>query len=106
MFEGLLYSALDGILSKNLKDFSAKNLKMSVWKGNIELNNSLLRTDIFQQFKLPLELIMGRVGTLQITVPWSSLGSSPVDVVVEDVLIIVSKFVKSNFFIRANYGPV
>ena len=39
--------------------------------------------------KLPLELIVGKLGKLSIKVPWSSLGSTPVDVVIEDLYIVV-----------------
>jgi vacuolar protein sorting-associated protein 13A/C len=91
MFEGLLESVLGSFLKKYLEGFSSDNLKLSVWSGKISLENLTLRSDIFKQFKLPLELVFGKLGKLKITVPWSSLGSNPVDVLIEDILIVVSK---------------
>lgn len=76
-------------LEKYIDNFNKENLKLSVWSGKIMLQNVKLRKDIFQQFKLPLELVIGKMGLLKITVPWSALGSQPVDVLIEDILIVV-----------------
>lgn len=39
---------------------------MSIWGGDIELNDVMLKKDIFEKFKLPLELIYGQIGYLRI----------------------------------------
>ena len=67
------------------------DLSISVWSGDVQLTNVNLRADIFKQFKLPFELICGQIGFLKIQVPWKSLGSKPVDVLIENVQITVSK---------------
>jgi hypothetical protein len=50
-----------------------------------------LRPDIFKRHGIPLELIFSQVGTLHVSVPWKSIGSKPVEVVIEDVFLVVSK---------------
>lgn len=92
MFEGLLESVLGSFLNKYLEGFNKDNLQLSVWSGKISLENLTLRQDIFKQFKLPLEVVIGKLGKLMITVPWASLGSNPVDVLIEDILIVVRKY--------------
>lgn len=49
----------------------------------------VLRKDILTALDMPLELVHGRIGSLQITVPWSNLKNKPVIVAVRDVHIII-----------------
>jgi hypothetical protein len=78
-------------LGKYIQDLDSKDLNVSLWNGDIKLNNVKLRTDIFQQFKLPLGLVCGQIGNLKISVPLSSIGSKPVDILIENVFLVVSK---------------
>ena len=40
--------------------------------------------------RLPVKLLMGKIGKLKITVPWNHLSSKPVEVVIESVNIVVT----------------
>ena len=75
MFESLLA----WVLNKNFGEYveggiSPIALSVSIW-GDFKLDNVMLKKDIFAKFKLPLELVFGRIGTLRIQVPWRHLGS-------------------------------
>jgi len=59
MFEGLLESILNNILGKYIEGLNKNDLQLSIWSGKVELQNIKLRQDLFQQFKLPLELVFG-----------------------------------------------
>lgn len=48
-----------------------------------------MRKDILNGLDLPLTMVHGRIGALQITVPWSNLKNKPVIVAVRDVHVIV-----------------
>jgi len=50
---------------------------------------------------LPLRLILGKIGLLKITIPYTSLGSNPVEVQIEDIFIVVCKLLVDNAY-RAN----
>ena len=41
--------------------------------------------------KLPLSLRLGRIGKLQLVVPWRSLSSSPVEILIKGVNLIICK---------------
>lgn len=90
MFEWILESVLNKVLGQFIQDLDKNALSVSVWSGNISLKNVRLKNDLFQQFKLPLQMVFGQIGNLTITVPWKAIGSKPVDVVVENVLATVS----------------
>jgi vacuolar protein sorting-associated protein 13A/C len=97
MFEGLLESVLNRVLGQYIQGLNRNDLSVSVWSGDVHLTNVKLKPDIFQQFKLPLKLIYGRIGNLKISLPWKYIGTQPVDAVVENVVIVFRKSL--NFFI-------
>jgi len=62
-----------------------------VWSGNIDLENVQVKKSIFLKLKLPLTLRHGRIKKLQIIVPWRSLSSFPVEIIIEGVNIVIGK---------------
>jgi vacuolar protein sorting-associated protein 13A/C len=92
MFESLLNSILEKTLGQYIEGLKKEDLEVSVWSGDVELNNVKIKKDIFQTFGLPLELIYGQIGRLKICVPWKNIGSKPVNVEIENVIIVVSKY--------------
>ncbi|CDW90143.1 vacuolar protein sorting-associated protein vps13 [Stylonychia lemnae] len=100
MFEGILERVLQRALGDYLEGLDKKNLSLGVnnlnlvltiqvWSGNINLENVHFKKTIFQKLKLPLTLKLGRIGKLQIIVPWRRLNSSPVEVFINQVNIII-----------------
>ena len=41
-----------------------------------------------ERFGLPVQVIAGNIGTLSITIPWQTLKSQPVKIVIDDVYIL------------------
>ena len=91
MFESILEKALNSVLGKYIEDLDSKDLNISIWGGDIKLKDINLKKDIFDMFKVPLDLIFGQIGELHICVPWKNLGSSPVEVTISDIQIVVRK---------------
>lgn len=52
------------------------------------IENVALKQEIFADLELPLELKFSSIGRLIIKIPWNKLSSSPVEVVLEDILIV------------------
>ena len=96
MFESILEKALNSVLGKYIEDLDSKDLNISIWGGDIKLNDIKLKKDIFNMYKVPLDLIFGQIGELHIKVPWKNLGSSPVEVTISDIQIVVRKYIKLN----------
>ena len=47
------------------------------------LENVQVRKDAFDEWKLPFNIVFGKIGKLHAVLPWRSLGSSPVTIVLE-----------------------
>ena len=56
------------------------SILIKVWSGKIELENLMIKKSLIDKFKLPANLLMGKIGKLKIYVPWNSLTSKPVEV--------------------------
>ena len=54
------------------------------------MENLNLKKNLIEKLRLPVKLLMGKIGKLKITVPWNRLHSSPVEVIVESVNIVVT----------------
>lgn len=49
-----------------------------------------MKRGLIEKLRLPVNLLMGKIGKLKINVPWNNLSSKPVEVVVECVNIVVT----------------
>jgi hypothetical protein len=65
------------------------DVKVAALSGKAELRNVNLKPDIFEQHGLPFELLYGKIGELQIEVPYTALGSKPVIAKLNNVEIVV-----------------
>ncbi|EDO07737.1 N-terminal region of Chorein a TM vesicle-mediated sorter family protein [Babesia bovis T2Bo] len=89
MFEGLVKRLLDTYLAPYV-DGITQNLQLAVWSGNIVLENLTLKTDITEKLSLPFDVHFGKIGRLKVTIPWASLGATPVKVLVDSVYLCIS----------------
>ena len=95
MFESILEGVLNKYLGPYVQGLSSDDLNVSIWHGDIELNDVELKKDIFTTLQKPMELVYGRIGYLRIKIPWRSLGSKPVEVDVRDVWVVVQPLTDS-----------
>jgi vacuolar protein sorting-associated protein 13A/C len=90
MFEGLLEKILLAKIGKYIVGLDKDNLKVGVWGGDITLENVYLKPDALLLLQLPLLILYGKIVKLVIKVPWSKLSSSPVEVRLEGLSVILS----------------
>lgn len=90
MFESLLEKILQSKLGKYLDGLDEKNLNVGIWSGNVEIENVSLKPTIFDFFHLPIKLLYSSIARISLKIPWKNLSSSPVEIVIEKVLAIVS----------------
>ena len=62
-----------------------ESLKLGLWSGKIELQNLRVNTKAVDELSLPVRVESGTVGKLSVAIPWSSLGSTPVRIAIENV---------------------
>jgi vacuolar protein sorting-associated protein 13A/C len=78
MFESILANFLTSRAAQFIKHIPQEQLRVGVWRGEIVLDDLELRPDCLDGLGLPLTLEAGYVGSLRISIPWSSLGTKPV----------------------------
>jgi vacuolar protein sorting-associated protein 13A/C len=57
-----------------------KNSILGVWNGDIIIENVELNPNILDNLDFPLKLLFSSIGQLKIQVPWTKLGSQPVEI--------------------------
>jgi vacuolar protein sorting-associated protein 13A/C len=83
MFEKIVERILNPILSEYVEDFNSENMKIGLWSGEVVIKNVKLRKEIIQKLNLPLKIKYSRLGCLKMSIPWKSLGSSKIDIVID-----------------------
>ncbi len=89
MFESLLEQILQKFLGQFIQGLNSQNLKLGVWSGNVVIENVSIKPEVLEMFEIPIALKFSSIGKLSLQVPWSSLSSSPVEVFLEKVFIII-----------------
>ncbi|EFH50478.1 hypothetical protein ARALYDRAFT_910516 [Arabidopsis lyrata subsp. lyrata] len=94
MFEGIVQGVVQlllGYLGRYIKDIKKDQLKITLWNGEVLLENVELILEAFEYLQLPIALKQGRVGKLSIKIPWKKLGRDPIIIMLEDVFICASQ---------------
>lgn len=77
--ESIVTPLLANYLNKYIKDLRADDLQLSLWKGEVVLNNLELRLDAIEHdLGLPFTFVSGNIQELRIKVPWTRLTAEPV----------------------------
>ncbi|SBT79962.1 N-terminal region of Chorein or VPS13/Vacuolar sorting-associated protein 13, N-terminal, putative, partial [Plasmodium malariae] len=88
MLESLVEKLLNKFLAPYVEGIE-RNLHLGVWSGNIVLENLKLKPQITEILDLSFKIIHGNIGRVNIQIPWSSLGKSPVCVLIKNVHIYI-----------------
>ena len=90
MFEALVERLLNQILGEYVEDFTADNLHIGIWSGEVTLKNIRLKKEIMKKLNLPFILRFSRLGCLKMNIPWKSLTSSKIEVQLEGLEIVIA----------------
>lgn len=82
--------ALTGLFGEYVDGLNSESLKLSVWSGTVELDNLRIKPEALDKLELPFA-VSGSIGNLSVSVPWTSLHKTPVEVHVRDVFLLVDK---------------
>lgn len=97
MFERILEKILIAKLGKFIVGLDREQLKVAVWRGDIILENVILKPDIFKILQMPLVLKYGTVACLSIKIPWTKLASEPVEIILQGLYVVISPQEKSDW---------
>ncbi len=62
MFEGLLEKLLANYFGKYISGLDSNNLHLGVWSGNVVIENVNLKSDFFEHFDFPFDLVFSSIG--------------------------------------------
>ena len=77
MFERYLTDALTKHFGHLVENVDAEKVRLSAWNGKLVLEDVILRNDALDSFmeQCPVELAFGKIGRLDVQVPWSLVGA-------------------------------
>jgi hypothetical protein len=91
MLESVVSRLLERILGEYVEGFQAGNVNLSLFtsQSGITLKNLAVKRDAINRLlALPMRVLHGSVGRIELTIPWTSLGSSPTVVRISDVFVL------------------
>ncbi|KAA8522113.1 hypothetical protein F0562_012573 [Nyssa sinensis] len=88
MLEDQVANLLQRYLGNYVRGLNKEALKISVWKGDVELTNMQLKPEALNALKLPVKVKAGFLGSVKLKVPWSRLGQEPVLVYLDRIYLL------------------
>ncbi|PPD75818.1 hypothetical protein GOBAR_DD27246 [Gossypium barbadense] len=88
MLEDQVAYLLQRYLGNYVRGLNKEALKISVWKGDVELTNMQLKPEALNALKLPVKVKAGFLGSVKLKVPWSRLGQDPVLVYLDQIFLL------------------
>lgn len=89
MLESLVVNILNKFLSDFIENLDADQLNISLFSGKVTLDNLTVRRTLLDNLPLPFKLNYGRVGSIKVDIPVTSLSSKPLKIDVADVFVIL-----------------
>ena len=90
MLEGYITPLLTSYLDRYVRNIKPSDLQLSFWGGDAVLRNLELRVDVLEkELLVPLEFMSGRIRELTLHIPWNAIVSSPVEVTIKDLELVV-----------------
>ena len=89
MLSGLVTRLLNRYLARFIKDLDAAQLGISIFKGDVALDDLQLQPALLDSLPLPIELVSGRVGHIRLALPLTALAKKPVRVELDDVSLVL-----------------
>ena len=80
----LLQLLLDNI-GEYVEGLSTENLKMAVWKGEIEFHNLQIKETVLTKLELPFKLNLASIKTLKAVIPWTNIGTHPLKIIIDGI---------------------
>lgn len=74
-----------------------KKLNMSVYSGVVDLQDLNLKKNIFSKVNLPIRLVIGRIKRLFVRVPWNALSSTPVQIEIQGLQLLIEPLENSEW---------
>lgn len=87
----LLRSKIIDILNASVGQYchgiDKDHISVSVFNGEVRISDVAIKQDCFIHHGLPFSVSSGRIGSLVVLIPWASLSSQPIDILMTDLVL-------------------
>jgi hypothetical protein len=90
MFEALIEKLILSYFGDYIENLDRKKLSVGILSGSLTLEDIVIKAKSINDMKLPFKLIFGRIGRLDIQIPWKSNFSAPTIINIDSVQVVLS----------------
>lgn len=81
---------LNSVLGTWIENFNPEQLELSIFSGQVTLSNIILKESSIDSLGFPFKMHYGYIQSLYISIPWSSLSSSPLKIKISGIYGLIS----------------
>ncbi|KAL7646074.1 UNVERIFIED_CONTAM: hypothetical protein RMT77_002975 [Armadillidium vulgare] len=89
MFEALVSDLLNRFLGTYIENLDSSKLKISIWGGDVILQDLLIKQSALDALELPVRSLSGHLKCLRLKIPWSKLYTEKWEVTLDGFSLIV-----------------
>ncbi|XP_024872139.1 vacuolar protein sorting-associated protein 13 isoform X2 [Temnothorax curvispinosus] len=89
VFESIIAELLNKVIGEYIENLDYTQLKVSLWGGDLVLNDLLIKESALDVLDLPVRLEYGRLGKLILKIPFKDMWNGQIDAIVEELFILV-----------------
>nr|XP_012230348.1 PREDICTED: vacuolar protein sorting-associated protein 13C isoform X2 [Linepithema humile] len=89
VFESIVAELLNKVIGEYIENLDYSQLKLSLWGGDLVLNDLLIKESALDVLDLPVRLEYGRLGKLILKIPFKDMWNGQIDAIVEELFILV-----------------
>ena len=101
MFESIVAHVLNRLLGRYISNLEQNQLKLSIFSGQVALRGLRLKKESLAELKLPIEVLEGYLGELNLVIPWASLKTQPVIIEIKDLFVLAGPKTESLYDFEA-----
>lgn len=90
MFEALIEKLILSYFGDYIENLDRKKLSVGILSGSLTLEDIVIKAKSINDMKLPFKLVFGRIGKLDIQIPWKSNFSAPTIINIDSVQVVLS----------------
>ncbi|XP_063901718.1 uncharacterized protein LOC135121330 [Zophobas morio] len=97
MLESLAANLLNRYIGAYIENIDPEKLSIAAWKGEVSLTKVKLSKSALDKLDLPVEVTFGYLENLLLKIPWTNLGSSPVQLKIDSLFLVAKPKVEQEY---------
>lgn len=92
----LLQAIFNRVMAPYLENLDMNQVNYGISSGSLTLRNLRLKREALDKFRLPVDVVEGNLGRLQLTIPWRNF-NTPLTAEIDDLFLLVNPAVSSKY---------